>query len=355
MSRSQDANEGTGAVRPGLEFDVAALDRYMAEKIPDYAGPLTVEQFKGGQSNPTYKLITPSRSYVLRRKPPGKLLKSAHAVDREYKAIAALHPAGLPVAKPYVLEEDDSVIGTAFYIMEFVAGRVFWESSLPGLTPLERAAIYDNMNETIANLHKVDYIKAGLSDYGKPTDYIKRQITRWSEQYQITKTEDIPAMDKLIAWLPDKIPASEETSVVHGDFRIDNVIFDAKEPKIRAILDWELSTIGHPLADFSYSTMLWRFPPHIFNGLKGQDLKALGIPSEEEYVQAYCRRTGRDSIPHWDFYMIYNIFRMSAILQGIMGRVVAGTATSAHAISNGKMAKPMAEIGWAEVERLGLA
>lgn len=355
MNSRQQENEGAGAVRPGLEIDAAALDRYMRAHVAGFEGPLSIEQFKGGQSNPTYKLTTPDRAYVLRRKPPGKLLKSAHAVDREFRLLSALHPAGVPVAKPYVLEEDDSIIGTAFYIMEFVAGRIFWEAALPGVAAAERTALYDAMNSTIAQLHSVDYQAVGLGDYGKPTDYIKRQVSRWSDQYRASKTEEIPAMDNLMAWLPDHIPAAEDVSVVHGDYRIDNLIFDAAEPRVRAILDWELSTIGHPLADFSYATMLWRLPPHVFNGIKGLDLKALGIPSEEDYVAAYCRRTGREQIPDWDVYMIYNIFRMAGIMQGIMGRVVAGTATSAHAVANGKLAKPLAEIAWAEVERLGLA
>ncbi|HEY8351053.1 MAG TPA: phosphotransferase family protein [Sphingomonadales bacterium] len=352
MTSRQQANEGTTAVRPGLEIDEAKLAAYMEAKIPGFSGPLKIEQFKGGQSNPTYKLTTPDRTYVLRRKPPGKLLKSAHAVDREFRVISALHKAGIPVAEPYVLEEDDSIIGTAFYIMAFVAGRVFWEPNLPGMEPAERAAIYDAMNDTIARLHQVDYEAVGLGDYGRPGNYIARQVARWSEQYRASKTEEIPAMDRLMEWLPAHIPQGEETSIVHGDFRIDNMIFHPTEPRVLAILDWELSTLGHPLADFSYATMLWRLPPHVFSGLKGQDLKALGIPTEEEYVAAYCRRTGRASIPHWDFYMIYNIFRMAGILQGIMGRVVAGTATSQHARDMGALAKPMAEIAWAEVERL---
>lgn len=354
MTTRQQANEGTGAIRAGQEIDVAALDRYLAGRIADYRGPLTVEQFKGGQSNPTYKLTTPDRAYVLRRKPPGKLLKSAHAIEREFQLISALHPTGLPVARPYVLEEDESIIGTAFYVMGFVAGRVFWDSALPGLEPTERAAIYDAMNETIARLHQVDYQAVGLESYGRPGNYIARQIARWSDQYRASRTEDIPAMDKLMEWLPAHIPesANDETAIVHGDYRIDNLMFHPSEPRVLAVLDWELSTLGHPVADFSYATMLWRLPPHVFNGLKGHDLEALGIPSEADYVAAYCRRTGRTAIPNWDFYMIYNIFRMAAIMQGIMGRVVAGTATSEHAVAHGKLAKPLAEIAWAEVERL---
>ncbi len=354
MSRQEDMT-GTTAVRAAHNFDVAALEAYMNTHVPGFAGPIAVEEFKGGQSNPTYKLITPGHAYVLRRKPPGKLLKSAHAVDREYRVVSALQGTGVPVARTHALSEDESIIGTAFYIMDFVSGRIFWEAALPDMAAADRARIYDAMNDTIARLHQVDYESVGLGDYGRAGGYISRQVTRWSRQYEASKTEDIPAMDKLIAWLPDNIPTDEETTIVHGDYRIDNLIFHESEPRVLAILDWELSTLGHPLADFAYATMLWRLPPNVFNGLKGLDLKALGIPTEDEYVAAYCRRTGRSEIPNWDFYMVYNIFRMAAIMQGIMGRVVAGTAASDHARAYGRLAKPMAEIAWAEVERLGLA
>jgi len=354
MSRRQEEMSGTTAVRDAHKFDVAALEAYMAEHVEGFRGPVKVEQFKGGQSNPTYKLVTPGQSYVLRRKPPGKLLKSAHAVDREYRVVSALQGTGVPVARTFVLCEDESVIGTAFYIMEFVSGRIFWEADLPGMTPPERAALYDAMNDTIARLHQVDYQAVGLGDYGKTGGYIARQVARWSKQYEASKTAEIPAMDNLIAWLPENIPPGEETTIVHGDYRIDNLIFHASDPKVVAILDWELSTLGHPLADFAYATMLWRLPPDVFNGLKGLDLAALGIPTEEEYVAAYCARTGRSEIPNWDFYMVYNIFRMAAIMQGIMGRVVAGTATSEHARTYGRLAKPLAEIAWDEVKRLRL-
>lgn len=353
-SSRQDAMTGTTEVRDAHRFDVAALEAYMKAHVEGFDGPIEVEQFKGGQSNPTYKLMTPGKSYVLRRKPPGKLLKSAHAVDREYRVVSALQGTGVPVARTHALCEDDTVIGTAFYIMDFVGGRIFWDPALPGMESSERAALYDAMNDTIARLHSVDYAAVGLGDYGKTGGYIARQVARWSKQYEASKTEDIPAMDNLIAWLPDHIPSGEETTIVHGDYRIDNLIFHESEPRVLAILDWELSTLGHPLADFAYATMLWRLPPNVFNGLKGQDLAALGIPSEEEYVAKYCERTGRDGIAHWDFYMVYNIFRMAAIMQGIMGRVVAGTAASEQAVTYGKMAKPMAEIAWAEAEERGL-
>ncbi|MEX1147627.1 MAG: phosphotransferase family protein [Sphingomonadales bacterium] len=353
MSINQNSLEGTGAVREGHHFDVAALDAYMKAHVPGFEGPLAVEQFRGGQSNPTYKLTTPGKIYVLRRKPPGQLLKSAHAVDREYRVVSALQDTDVPVARTHALCEDDSVIGTAFYIMDFVDGRIFWEPAMPGSNPTERAAVYDAMNDSLARLHKVDHEAVGLGDYGKTGGYIARQVARWSKQYEASKTEDIPAMDRLIEWLPDNIPDDEETTIVHGDYRIDNLIIDAHTPKVLAILDWELSTLGHPLADIAYATMLWRLPEDLFNGLKGRDLKALGIPAEEDYVAAYCERTGRSHIANWDFYLIYNIFRLSAIMQGIMGRVVAGTAASDHARSYGRMAKPLAEVAWAEVGQSG--
>ncbi len=355
MTSRQEQFSGTGVVREGLEFDTAALEYYMRAHVEGFSGTLEVEQFKGGQSNPTYKLSADGKFYVLRRKPPGQLLKSAHAVDREYKVVSALGKTNVPVAKTYALCEDESIIGTAFYIMEFVDGRIFWEAALPGLEPAERSALFDAMNETIAKLHNVDFERIGLGDYGRTESYIERQISRWSKQYEAGKTEDIPAMDALIEWLPRNIPAdapgTRTASIAHGDFRIDNLIFDKTEPRVLAILDWELSTLGHPLADFAYSCLLWRCPPSIFNGMKGLDLKSLGIPEESEFVDAYCKRTGRDNIPHWDFYMAFSMFRLAAILQGIMGRVVAGTATSAHAIANGKLARPMAELAWAQCSK----
>jgi aminoglycoside phosphotransferase (APT) family kinase protein len=343
---------GTMPVQERHRFDAQALDRYLHGRIDGYRGPLQVEQFRGGQSNPTFLLRTPTRNYVLRRKPPGKLLPSAHAVDREHRVITAVRQAGIPVARAYLLCEDDQVIGTAFYVMEYVEGRVLWEQSLPGMERAERAAIYDELNRVIAALHQVDYAAIGLSDYGKPGNYLERQIGRWSKQYRASETEKIEAMERLIEWLPQHLPAGDETSIVHGDYRLDNVIFHASEPRILAVLDWELSTLGHPLADFSYHCMYWRLTPAEFRGIGDLDHRALGIPVEEEYVAMYCRRTGRTQIPNWDYYAAYNMFRLAAICQGIMGRVMDGTAASEHAIESGKRARPLAEAGWRQVEKL---
>jgi aminoglycoside phosphotransferase (APT) family kinase protein len=344
---------GTMPVAERQRFDEARLAEYLATHVAGFRGPLTVEQFKGGQSNPTFRLTTPSGRYVMRSKPgpAAKLLPSAHAVDREYRVMDALGRVGIPVPKMFALCEDEAVIGRAFYIMECVEGRVLWDQALPGMSPPERAAIYDEMNRVIAALHAVDYAAVGLADYGKPGNYFARQIGRWSKQYKASETEAIPAMDELIAWLPGHIPAGEETRVVHGDFRLDNLIFHPREPRILAILDWELSTLGHPLADFSYHCMSWHIAPGEFRGIAGLDLAALGIPSEQDYVAAYCRRTGRASIAHWDFYLAYNMFRLAAILQGIMKRYVDGTAASQQALDAGKRAKPLAELGWQYARR----
>ena len=345
---------GTMQVQEKQRFDVQALQAYLESRIEGFAGPLVVEQFKGGQSNPTFKITAGGRRYVLRRKPAGKLLPSAHAVDREYRVITALASSAVPVARTYCLCEDDAVIGSAFYVMDCVEGRVFWDASLPGMSSAGRAAIYDEMNRVIAALHKVDYASLGLADYGKPGNYFARQIARWSKQYRASETQTIAAMDRLIAWLPENIPPEEETAIVHGDYRLDNMIFHPSEPRILAVLDWELSTLGHPLADFSYHCMSWHVAPGAFRGLAGHDLAALGIPTEPEYVAAYCRRTGREAIDrdHWDFYIAYNMFRAAGIAQGVMGRVVDGTAASQHALQVGRNARPMAESGWKLVERI---
>jgi aminoglycoside phosphotransferase (APT) family kinase protein len=343
---------GTMPVPERHRFDVPSLERYLRRHVDGYTGKLEVEQFKGGQSNPTFMLKAGDRRYVLRRKPPGKLLPSAHAVDREYRVITALHGSGFPVAKTYCLCEDDTIIGTAFYVMDYVAGRVLWEPSLPGMSKEQRSAYFDELNRVIALLHSVDYASIGLGDYGKPGNYIERQINRWTKQYRASETEHIEAMEHLIEWLPKNIPAGDETTIVHGDYRLDNVMFHPTEPKILAVLDWELSTLGHPLADFSYHCMTWRLTPGQFRGMMGVDFESLGIPSEQEYVDAYCRRTGRDGIPNLDFYMAYNMFRLAGILQGIMGRVKDGTAASAHALEQGKRARPMAEAGWQQVEKI---
>jgi aminoglycoside phosphotransferase (APT) family kinase protein len=324
----------------------------MQKHMDGFSGTLEVEQFKGGQSNPTFRLSAGGKRYVLRRKPPGKLLPSAHAVDREYRVITALQGSEVPVARTYCLCEDESVIGTMFYIMDCVEGRVLWDGALPGMNPATRTAIYNDMNRVIAALHKVDYKAVGLETYGKPGNYIERQINRWIKQYRASETERIEAMENLIEWLPKNLPAGDETTIVHGDYRIDNTIYHATEPRMMAVLDWELSTLGHPLADFAYHCMYWRLLPGEFRGIAGLDYKALGMPTEEEYVEAYCRRTGRTRIDHWDFYMAYNMFRLAGILQGIMGRVVDGTAASAHAMEQGKRARPMAEAGWRQVEKM---
>jgi len=340
---------GTKPVEERHRIDQAALEGFLGFRIE------AIEQFKGGQSNPTYRLTAADgKKYVLRRKPPGKLLPSAHAVDREYRVISALHPVGFPVARPLVLCEDESVIGTAFYVMDCVEGRVLWDQSLPGMSKAERFAIWDALNSTISRLHSIDYRAVGLQDFGKPGNYIERQVARWSKQYQASETEPMEAMDNLIAWLPKNIPPETATTVVHGDFRLDNVIFHPQEARILAVLDWELSTLGDPLADFAYHCMSWHIPPGQFRGIAGLDLRELGIPTEGEYVARYCERTGRKAIDpsHWDFYIAYNLFRIAAILQGIMKRVVDGTAASVHARDAGMRARPMAELGWQMVQKL---
>ena len=347
----------TRPVAPQHAIDAERLGTWLAANVAPLDGPLEIAQFKGGQSNPTYLLAAGRQRYVLRRKPPGKLLPSAHAVDREFRVIRALADTGVPVAKAYALCEDDTVIGTAFYVMEYVAGRVFWDPSLPGLEPAARAAIHDEINRVIAALHSVDYAAVGLGEFGRTGEYIARQVARWSKQYQASETGKIEAMDNLIAWLPENIPAGDEARIVHGDYRIDNVIFHPTEPRILAVLDWELSTLGHPLADFAYHCMVWRIPPGMFRGLGGLDLAALGIPSELEYVAAYCRRTGRAGIEprDWEYYMVYNMFRIAAIVQGVMARALQGNASSAQALETGRAARPLAELAWRQVERLKLS
>lgn len=340
---------GTRPVSERQKFDLGALQAYMRQHVEGFSGELAVEQFKGGQSNPTFKLTADGKSYVLRTKPgpAAKLLASAHAIDREFRVMDALHKAGFPAAKQYALCLDESVIGRAFYIMEFVEGRVLWDQSLPGMTPAERAAHYDEMNRVIAQLHTVDYAAIGLADYGKPGNYFARQIDRWTKQYQASETEKIEAMDQLIAWLPENIPPGDDTSIVHGDYRLDNMIFHPAEPRVLAVLDWELSTLGHPLADFSYHCMSWHIPPGQFRGIAGLDLKTLGIPGEEAYIAKYCERTGKTIRKEdFNFYLAYNMFRMAGILQGIMKRYVDGTASSEQALKAGQAARPMAEMGW---------
>ena len=340
---------GTKPVEERHRIDLGALQAFLKFKI------VQVEQFKGGQSNPTYRITAADgKRYALRRKPPGKLLPSAHAVDREFKVISALHPTGFPVAKPLVLCEDESVIGTAFYVMDCVEGRVLWDQSLPGMSKAGRFAVWDELNRVISRLHLVDYRAVGLEDFGRPGNYIERQVARWTKQYQASETERIEAMDNLIAWLPKNIPPETGTAVVHGDFRLDNAIYHPSEPRILAVLDWELSTLGEPLADFAYHCMSWHIPPGQFRGIAGLDLEALGIPSEADYIRMYCKRVNREPIDpsHWDFYIAYNLFRIAAILQGILKRVVDGTAASAHARDAGSRARPLAELGWRQVEKI---
>ncbi|MEO8346509.1 MAG: phosphotransferase [Betaproteobacteria bacterium] len=333
-------------IAPAHPFDEPALARWLRANVDDTIKDLLVEQYQGGQSNPTYRVSAGDRRYVLRRKPPGKLLPSAHAVDREYRVMAALAGSDVPVATVHALCEDETVIGAAFYVMEYIEGRILWDPTLPGMTPASRAAHYDELNRVIAALHQVDYNAVGLSDYGRPGRYIERQVARWSRQYQTGSADRIPAMDHLIEWLPTRIPPGDETSVVHGDYRLDNVIFHPTEPRILAVLDWELSTLGHPLSDFAYQVMAWRLAPEEFRGLKGADLAALGIPGEHEYVAAYCRRTGRTGIPNWEFYLIFNMFRISAILHGVLSRALQGNAASDDAIATGSRARPVADVAW---------
>lgn len=334
MSVDADANAGTTAVREAHRFDEQRLVRWLEQHVERFAGPMRVEQFKGGQSNPTYKLVTPSRSYVLRRRPPGPLLKGAHAVEREARILAALGTVGFPVAHVHGLCTDDSVIGSWFFVMEMIEGHIFWDATFPDVGISQRARYFDAMNATIASLHAIDPAAIGLADYGRPGNYFARQIARWSKQYlEDSDAGRDPDMDRLVEWLPANIPAGEETSIVHGDFRCDNMIFHPTEPRVLAVLDWELSTLGHPLADFAYHAMMFRMPPDIVAGLGGADIAALGIPSEAEYLAAYCERARRPLISQadYDFYIAFNFFRIAAIFHGIKGRVVRGTAASAHA------------------------
>jgi aminoglycoside phosphotransferase (APT) family kinase protein len=335
---------------PGLELDAQRLEQYLVDALEGFKGPLRIAQFKGGQSNPTYRLDSASGSYVLRRKPPGQLLPSAHAVDREYRVIAALYAAGFPVPRPYVLCREEAVAGTMFYVMDFVPGRIFWSADLPELSRSERFAIYDAMNETLARLHELDFQAMGLGDFGKPGNYFARQISRWSKQYRASGSAQIPEMERLLEWLPANIPADDTVSLVHGDFRLDNLVFDAERPVVRAVLDWELSTLGHPLGDFTYHLMQWRLPRSAdglgISTLFGKDLDALGIPSEADYVRRYCERTDRGGIADRAFYAAYNFFRLAAILQGIAGRVRAGTAASEHARGMAANIEPLAKLGW---------
>ena len=346
MDRTE-ANSGTRDVSERLRFDPAPLERWMAGHVEGFEGPLSVSQFKGGQSNPTYRLGTPSgRSFVLRRKPPGKLLPGAHAVDREARVMAALGKQGFPTPHVYGLCEDDEVIGTPFFVMDMVDGRIIWEASFPGLSREARAAHFDAMNATIAQLHSYDPVRIGLGDYGRATGFVERQVARWSQQYvQDTDAGRLPQMDALVDWLQKHLPPdSGDARVVHGDFRCDNMIFAPAEPRVIAVLDWELSTLGDPAAYFVYHLLMYRMPTGVFTGLAGLDLAALGIPSEEEYVATYCRRTGRDRLPHVDYLIVFVMFRLAAILHGIKGRLARGNASSAHAAQMVGQLEPLADL-----------
>ncbi len=347
---------GTQQVSQKLAFDVEALSAWLDKNLGGFKGPLTVESFKGGQSNPTYKLITPGQSYVMRAKPGpvAKLLPSAHAVEREFAVMKGLAGSDVPVPQMYCLCEDESVIGRAFFIMEFKEGRVMWDQTLPGMSNAQRDAIYDEMNRVISALHTVKFAERGLVNFGKPGNYFERQIGRWSKQYVASITQPIPEMDRMMEWLPQNMPAVARSesmvSIVHGDYRLDNMMFHATEPRVVAVLDWELSTLGHPLADFSYHCMTWNMPHELGRGIGGLDIASLGIPSEEEYIRRYCKRTQfatpQDLKADWNFFVAYNMFRLAAILQGIAKRVEAGTASSAQAVSSGAGARPLAELAW---------
>ena len=327
-------------------IDPTRLRAWLERNVPGYTGAPELHRFEGGQSNPTFRLHSPGGDYVLRRKPAGTVLPSAHAVDREFRVMRALHKTGFPVAAPLALCEDDAVLGSAFYVMSMVEGRVLWDQTLPGVPPAERAAMFDSMNQTIAALHAVDWRAAGLEGYGRPENYLARNIARWTKQYRASEIDRIEAMDRLIEWLPANQPARDATAIVHGDFRMDNLIFHPTEPRVVAVLDWELSTLGDPVSDFAYHVMSWRIAPEIHRGLAGADLAALGIPAEADYVAAYFRRLGQTPVEHWDYYIVYGMFRLAAIMQGILKRAHEGNAASAQAFEVGARAAPLAAQAW---------
>ena len=335
-------------------FDEQKLADYLQHQVSGFRGPLTAEKFSGGQSNPTFLIHAASGNYVLRRKPPGELLKSAHAVDREYRVISALSNSDVPVVQVYHLCEDDSIIGSMFYLMEYIEGRVFWDPTLPDLAPEDRSAIYQEMNRVLAALHSVDIESAGLADYGRPGNFYQRQINRWSQQYRASETGSIPEMDDLMEWLPENLPEDdpqgEQVTLVHGDFRLDNMIFHPTEPRVLALVDWELSTLGHPLFDLAYQCMQLRMPnTSVLSGLGGIDRKNTGIPTEEEYVRLYCERMGLKEIPDWDFYLAFCFFRFAAILQGVKKRALEGNASSEKALKMGELVQPLARMGWEQI------
>ena len=351
MDRTE-ANTGTRDVSERLRFDEAALEAWMQANVAGFRGPLTVSQFKGGQSNPTYRLDAASGSYVLRRKPPGKLLPGAHAVEREYRVMSALGSANFAVPRVHGLCVDESVLGTPFFIMDLVEGRIVWEAHFPGLSREERAAHFDAMNATIAQLHSFDPAALGLADYGKAAGFVERQVARWSKQYLAdAEAGRVPAMDRVVDWLEQNLPPDTGNArIAHGDFRCDNMIFAPAEPQVSAVLDWELSTLGDPAADFTYHLLMYRMPAALFSGLAGMDLDSLGIPSEQDYVAAYCRRTGRDGLPNVDYLVVFCLFRLAAIIHGIKGRLVRGNASSAHAAQMVERLEPLADLAWAQAE-----
>jgi aminoglycoside phosphotransferase (APT) family kinase protein len=344
---------GTIEVGDKDRLDLDKLGAWMTANVPGYAGPLTYAKFAGGQSNPTYRLDTPERAYVLRRKPFGPILPSAHAVDREYRVIAGLHPTGFPVPRPYGLCEDATVIGSAFYVMEMVEGRTIWDGAMPGATPPERTAHYEAMVDTLAALHNTDYAAAGLEEYGKPGNYFERQVGRWTKQYRAAETEHMESVERLIEWLPRTLPEQTRTSIVHGDYRIDNMIFAPSEPKVIAVLDWELSTLGDPLADFSYLLMSWVTEPEGRSGVLGMTGPETGIPTIEQVVERYCAATGRDGVPDLNWYFAYNLFRLTGIVQGIKKRIIDGTASSAQAEKTVAKIHGLADAAWGFAVKAG--
>jgi aminoglycoside phosphotransferase (APT) family kinase protein len=332
------------------DLDVGMLGDWMQTNVEEFEGPLTATKFAGGQSNPTYRLATPTRNYVLRRKPPGEILPGAHAVDREARIMSALSGTAFPVPRVYGLCLDSDVIGSPFFVMELIEGRIFWDCSFPGVLQAERPAYFEAMNGTLAQLHLFDPEAHGLADFGRPDNYVMRQITRWSRQYLADpEAGRDPHLDRLIEWLPEHVPAQPTAAILHGDFRCDNMIFHPTEPRVLGVIDWELATLGDPLADFCYHAMMYRMPPHIVAGLAGADLASLNIPSEEEYVASYCRKTGRTAIEHFDFYMAFNFFRLAAIFHGIKGRAIRGTASSAQARERAKVLPELAKLAWSQV------
>jgi len=339
---------------PAPDIDIARLEPWLAAHVAGFAGPVSVDKFPGGQSNPTYRLTAPSGAYVLRRKPFGRVLPSAHAVDREYRLIAALHPTGFPVARPYALCEDDGVIGSAFYVMEMVVGRTFWDGSLPDVSAADRRTIYEAMIDRLADLHAIDPEAVGLGDYGPPGNYFERQVRRWTKQYRAAQTDDLPEVEKLIAWLPATLPRQDRVSIIHGDYRIDNLIYSPGASSVSAVLDWELSTLGDPLADFAYVAMNWAMPSGEHNAsIGGLDLDALGIPTLDDITQRYCARTGRDGVPDLDWYFAYNLFRLLGIVQGIKRRALDGNASSARATEMAKRVPMLAAAAWGFARKAG--